>query len=343
MSNPRKLRHSLQHCFASTLRLLVFCCPFPSTRRRTVHLFLKPAFQRSNRHSNRSFRFLAAIQSDLAISQLVTVRLFIRTDFVAGARENIEQQTENRTLHLAWNTQSIPNFVLARIAALRWFKENFADVVEEIDARVPDLTQGAVSEEGCAAILRRIFPEKVRRHNVLILTFLTTYFSDGQGDKASFYPRVYDSFLRFIADGGGPGAPTRMMQLENQRVAQDLIAEAHVYACKSYLDQVKDELKYLIELAPDNLEENAQRISDLLDRFNGMSTPFPFEQTLADLAAAMKLPESDLRRALQQMKRVGIFEERPGYNDQWRTGRLFKSSLGMRYNRRRREDDGFST
>jgi len=282
------------------------------------------------------FRCLAAVQSDLSISQKITIRLFIRTDLVDGASENIEQQTENRKLLLAWNTQSILNFVLARIAALEWFKEHFSDVVRDIQDRASDITQGNLSEEHCADILRRVFPEKVRRHNVLILTFLTTYFSDGQGDKASFYPRVYDSFLRFIADGGPQRTGTHFQQLENGRVAQDIIADAHVHACRSYLDQVKDELKNLVDLGGDNLEQNAQRISDLLEKFNNKPTPFHLDKMINDLAAATGQSESVLRRALQQMKRVGIFEERPGYSDHWRAGRLFKSSLGMRYNRRRR-------
>jgi hypothetical protein len=285
------------------------------------------------------FRFLAAVQSDLRLSQKVAIRLFIRTDLVYGARENIEQQLEHRSLLLAWNTQTILNFVLARIAVLPWFRENFTTAVGVINSNYADLTQGAVSEEVCGGILRDIFPNKVRRHNILIHTFLTTWFSDGQGDKASYYPRVYDLFLRFIADGGNSATGMGQIQLENGKVAQDIIAKAHVEACKNYLRQVRDELKYLIELDPD-IGNNASKIDNLLGQFNGKSTPFPLEETLGELAGSTGLDKEDIRRALQQMKRVGIFEEHPRSPRQWRAGRLFKSSLGMLYNRKRRDDDG---
>lgn len=71
------------------------------------------------------FRFLSAIQTDTQVSQRLTIRLFIRTDLAEGARENIEQQIENRVLRLAWDTQSILNFVLARIASIEWFRNAF--------------------------------------------------------------------------------------------------------------------------------------------------------------------------------------------------------------------------
>jgi MinD-like ATPase involved in chromosome partitioning or flagellar assembly len=284
------------------------------------------------------FRFLATVQNDSDLREKITLRLFLRTDLAAGARENVEQQMEHRVLHLAWNTQSILNFVLSRIAAREWFRDKFPAAIAAIDEQADQITQGALDEDSCIAILKLVFPPRVRRLNVLIHTFLTTYFSDGQGEKASFYPRVYDSFLRFIAEGGTSLGVPAMNQIENNHVAQDLIAEAHTFACRDYLDQVKAELNFLIEFSP-NRDENAQMISNLLDSFSGRTTPFVFEGMLADVTSATSLPESDLRRAFQQMKRVGIFEDRPGYPEQWRAGRLFKSSLGMLYNRKRKGDD----
>ncbi|HYF34075.1 MAG TPA: AAA family ATPase [Prosthecobacter sp.] len=286
------------------------------------------------------FRFLSATQSDTGISQRLTIRLFIRTDLVEGARENIEQQIENRVLRLAWDTQTILNFVLARIASINWFKENFSEAIAEINSRATELLSGTVSEDDCSQLLLKIFPLKVRRHNVGTLTFLKTYFSDGEGQRASFYPRIYDSFLRFIADGGPHGTVTNRNQMEGHRIAQDLIFEAHVQACRDYLEQVKDELKNLLDLGT-NLAENKQRISQLLDSFNGMTTPFELEVCLKEILAKLNnaISEPTLRKAMQQMKRIGIFEDRPDYPGHWRVGRLFKSSLGMRYNRKRRGDD----
>jgi hypothetical protein len=283
------------------------------------------------------FGFLATIQSDLALSQRLTIRLFIRTDLAEGARENIEQQTENRVIYLAWDTQTILNFVLVRLASIPWFRQNFVQPIIDIEGRTSELIKGTVTEEDCGVILLKIFPEKVRRNNVGMLTFLKTYFSDGQGEKASFYPRIYDSFLRYIADGGSPGTSSKRVQLEDARIAQDLIFDAHAHACRDYLKQVKDELKNLLDLA-DNSNDNQERINDLLEGFSGMATPFRFDECVQELTTKLTptISDSKLRKAMLQMKRVGIFEDRPDYPGHWRVGRLFKSSLGMRYYRKGR-------
>ena len=285
------------------------------------------------------FRFLSTLQSDTALANKLVIRLFIRTDLVEGARENIEQQLENRTIRLAWDTESILNFVIARIGSISWFRTEFDMVTKEIDRLMPQLIQGAVKEDQCGTLLLQIFPDKIRRNNLGTLTFLKNYFSDGQGERASFYPRVYDSFLRFIASGGPLGNTNPKKRIENGRVAQDLIFEAHANACKDYLSQVKDELRNMLEFSGDPVT-NSARISELLDGFNGMLTPFDLDETIGKLGAkiAPKIDESSLRKALLQMKKVGIFEDRTDYPGQWRVGRLFKSSLGMRYNRRRKDD-----
>lgn len=285
------------------------------------------------------FRFLSTLQTDSLISQKLTVRVFIRTDLVEGARENIEQQLENRVIKLAWDTQTILNFVLARIGSIQWFKDEFPLVNKTIQHNMHYLVRGSFSEEQCSGLLLQIFPEKIRRNNIGTLTFLKNYFSDGQGDKASFYPRVYDSFLSYIANGGPLGTVNPKPQLENESVAQDLIFEAHAYACKDYLSQVKDELKNMLNLdiSP---QENIAKISDLLGAFNGMLTPFNFDDAIKTLDTKIvpSIPEADLRKSLLQMKRIGIFEDRPDYPREWRVGRLFKSSLGMRYNRKRKDE-----
>jgi hypothetical protein len=286
------------------------------------------------------FRFLSTIQTDSSINHKLMIRLFIRTDLVEGARENIEQQLENRAIRLAWDTQTILNFVLARISSIEWFRQTFPDAIQQTDQLMGQFVAGSVKEEQCGSLLLQIFPGKIRRNNLGTLTFLKNYFSDGQGDRASFYPRVYDSFLRFIANGGPTGASIIKSQVEDDRVAPDLIFEAHANACKDYLGQVKDELKNMLELAPDP-SNNVAKIVELLDGFNGLLTPFDLDETIEKLNAKItpRIEVSALRKALLQMKKVGIFEDRPDYPGQWRVGRLFKSSLGMRYNRRRRDDD----
>ena len=281
------------------------------------------------------FRFLSAIQSNSHLNQKLTVRLFIRTDLARIAVENVEQQIEGRSLDLLWDTQSILNFALTRICDLPWFKVQFAKTTGAIEGELDRLADGAVSEIECNAYLLEIFPIKVRRNNLLTLTFLKDYFSEGLGESASFYPRIYDTFLRSIADPSIMG-PTgaRTQQIEDGRVAQPLIVAAHDYASKEYLKQVAAELKNLLRLS-DQPQDNQHYVDSLIEAFQGLPTPFKFDDCVTEVSGKMNdsftIEKERIRDALQQMKRVGIFENRPGYAGWWRAGRLFKNSLGMKY------------
>jgi hypothetical protein len=282
------------------------------------------------------FRFLSSVQSDAKLSQKLTIRLFIRTDLVSSAVENVEQQIEGRELRLSWNTQSILNFALSRISELSWFRKQFKRTTDKLRADVERLAQGAVPIEECNEFLLEMFPIKLRRNNLLTLTFLKDYFSEGVGDSASFYPRIYDTFLRAIAEplnvleSRGKGQP----QIEDGRVSQLLIIAAHDYASKEYLKQVAAELKNLIELS-DDPKDNDKLIDSLIGSFAGLPTPFEFDKCLSQISSKIssnsEVSKDKVRNALQSMKRVGIFEDRPGYPGWWRVGRLFKTALGMKY------------
>jgi hypothetical protein len=281
------------------------------------------------------FRFLSSVQSDPQLSQKLAIRLFIRTDLVRRAVENVEQQIEGRSLRLSWDTQSILNFALSRICELDWFRNHFADTTNELEAELNRLADGAVSEAECNEFLLEIFPGKIRRNNLLTLTFLKDYFSEGQGETASFYPRIYDTFLRSIATPtmmGGKAA--RMQQIEDGRVAQPLIIAAHDYASKEYLNQVAAELANLVQLSTDP-KENQGRVESLIASFGGLQTPFKVESCVDAVGDSLKpqfvIERERVREALQLMKQVGIFEDRPGYPGWWRAGRLFKNALGMKY------------
>ncbi len=252
---------------------------------------------------------------------------FIRTDLVRRAVENVEQQIEGRSLILSWDTQSILNFALSRISELEWFREKFPASTDQLRQHIDRLEKGAVPEAECNDFLLSIFPTKIRRNNLLTLTFLKDYFSD--------IPRIYDTFLRSIAEPSmiGPKA-ARMNQIEDERVAQPLIIAAHDYASKEYLNQVVAELKNLVQLSQDP-KTNEEFVEVLISAFSGLPTPFEFDKCLNEIVPRFAehgtVSRDRIREALQLMKRVGIFEERPGYAGWWRVGRLFKAALEMKY------------
>ena len=93
------------------------------------------------------------------------------------------------------------------------------------------------------------------------------------------------------------------------------------------------ELNYLINLE-DNFSENEQKIRSLLSAFNELKTPFKLDQCISELAEKTQIDKSKIRNAIESMKSVGMFEDRPKYPGELRVGRLFKSSLRMKYNRK---------
>ncbi len=258
------------------------------------------------------FRFLSSVQSDGQLAQSLIIRLFIRTDLVRRAVENVEQQIEGRSLILSWDTQSILNFALSRISELNWFRDEFPACTDQLRGQIDRLEKGAVPEGECNEFLLSIFPTKIRRNNLLTLTFLKDYFSEGIGDSASFYPRIYDTFLRSIADPSmiGPKA-ARMNQIDDNRIAQPLIIAAHDYASKEYLNQVVAELKNLVQLSIDP-KTNEELVEVLISAFSGLPTPFEFDKCLNEIVPRFeehgKVSRDRVRDALQLMKRVGIFE-----------------------------------
>lgn len=281
------------------------------------------------------FRVLLTVQSDSQFSEHVVVRLFLRTDLARRAIQNVEQQTAGRRLDLSWNSQSIFNFVLSRIAQLSWFQKHFRETCEIILREKDRVRAGLLSATEYEPLLLEIFPRHIRRNNLQTLTFLKTYFSDAAGDdeiRAAFYPRLFDAFLYFVAHpeelphGSAPQNP-----MEDGRVHQALVLAAHDASSRRFLDEVKQELSVLLSLAK-RPADNEQRVSQMLAAFDGLTTPFMLEECLKKLKSRVqKVDASSLRDSLHRMKEVGMFEDRPGYSGWWRAGRLFKSALRMKY------------
>jgi hypothetical protein len=177
------------------------------------------------------------------------------------------------------------------------------------------------------------------------VTFLRTYFADsaserGPSDSPSnddvrrYYPRVFDDFLNQVSSELVDQSGNPLPALEKSKIHQQRIFRSHEQAASNYLQGLKQELAYLVNLSTD-LAENQRNIDRLLSSLDGRQTPFRVDTLVPELAQMTGLPAEAVRSALEKMKDVGMFESRPDYPGEWRVGRLFKSSLRMKYVRGR--------
>jgi MinD-like ATPase involved in chromosome partitioning or flagellar assembly len=293
------------------------------------------------------FRVLSMIEADSRIADRVKFRIFLRRDLAQpGFVQNIEQQLYGKSLELSWDYQSILNFMLSRIVQNAWYRETFPQLCSEIEQRTAEVLAGEVRTLECENLLLMAFPSTVKRNNLSTTTFLRTYFSDsasdrGPGDSSNtddirrYYPRVFDDFLTSIPGDlrAQDGAEVPLLD-EDGRIGQQRIFRAHEKAANNYLLGLKQELAYLVSLSADP-GENQSYIDRILAAFEGLQTPFKIESRVAELSNLTNLPTEQIRSALERMKDVGMFEPRPDYPGEWRVGRLFKSSLRMRYVRGR--------
>ena len=269
-------------------------------------------------------------------------KIFLRTDLAERGYQNIEQQIFGKVIYLNWDTQKIFNFILSRISNINWYRQNFPDLIKRIEEKREDIQRGVLSTEECENLLLMAFPEKLRRNNLATKTFLKTYFADSASetpegsttDKLRYYPRIFDKFIQVIANPTSTDVGSFTgKQIEDGKIDPSLIVIAHEAAAKDYLGQLRSELNYLINLA-DHMSENEQKIRSLLSAFDGLKTPFKLDQCISELAEKTQIDKSKIRNAIESMKRVGMFEDRPKYTGELRVGRLFKSSLRMKYNRK---------
>lgn len=278
------------------------------------------------------FRFMASIQYNRLIASKLTVRLFLRSDLARGANQNVEQQVEGNEINLRWDKPSILNFALGRLATLGWFNQNFPEVCKEIQGDREMIAKGILPETQAEDLLLRVFPKSLERNRLKTTTFLSTYFSDAGGDsedKASFYPRLFDGFLRDIAEKAAqPGTGRR--GISEERLESSLVLEAYDYASGRFMNEVRTELYALLDFDPVT-RKNQDAVDKLIDAFDGQKTPFGLEDMVGLLSERATLGKDAVRVALRAMKAMGIFEDRPGVPGAWRTGRLYKSGLRMKY------------
>jgi MinD-like ATPase involved in chromosome partitioning or flagellar assembly len=297
------------------------------------------------------FRVLSMIETDPRAAERIGFRLFLRQDLAQrGFIQNLEQQVFGKALELSWDYQSILNFMLSRIALHPWYSTHFPQLVRAIDESKPDILSGAVSSLRCEELLQIAFPSTVRRNNLRTTTFFRTYFADTATERAPgnspagsdtrrYYPRVFDEFIRTIPRDVNDQDAIEVSAVDDEgKINQTRIFRAHETAAESYLQGLKQELAYVIALS-DDFADNQELIDKLLNSFDGLQTPFQVEKRVDEIAQRTDIPAKQVRTALEKMKDVGMFEARPDYPGEWRVGRLFKSSLRLKYVRGRHTDD----
>jgi Mrp family chromosome partitioning ATPase len=281
------------------------------------------------------FELMGTIQNDPSIAQKLTIKAFVREDLAADSIQNLEQQIEGRSVRLKWSASSILNFAVARILTLDWMRTQYADVCADIQKLWDAIKLGSLSEKEATELLLRIFPMRLRRNNLSTVTFLRLYFSDAGGDdtyKATFYPRLYLSFLNKL---NAIAAASDQPKDKDGRIDSSLLNKAYDDASREFISETKQELTHLLLLQYENLEAEGEddtvKVAKFIDAFNGLSTPFQHETIVGELIRKTNFTEKSVREALQRMKSIRIFEDRPGYAGWWRVGQLYKMGLLMRY------------
>jgi hypothetical protein len=280
------------------------------------------------------FEVMRVIQADSEIREHAEIKLFLRTDLKQRAGiQNLEQQIYSRDRYLSWDLQSILNFFLSRVAseASPLFKKLYPEQIENIKVRSEEIQEAAVTSEDAFELLLPMFPERVRRVNAKMQTFITLHFADSSSEGGNYYPRFVQGFLDHINQAGQSAASnTRFrgeVRGEDGRLTSAIVQYAYDEAAKQFLSEVRQELEFVLHLEP-------TKIDPLLQAFAGEVTPFEVASLVKTISQRLSLPEEEIQEALNSLKELGIFELRPGYeNSEWRAGRIFRSALKMKLRR----------
>jgi Mrp family chromosome partitioning ATPase len=284
------------------------------------------------------FAVMNMIQNDPVLSSKLVVRVFLREDLASDSVQNIEQQMEGRVLRLKWSATSILNFALSRLPLLPWISKNFPYVSNEIENRSDEIQQSAMSEQEATEMLLRVFPDRLRRNNLLTSTFLRLYFSDAGGDNtnlATFYPRLYLSFLQKLDDLAK--ADDNPLSDDGRLLNSALLNRAYDQASSAFIDETKQELVHLLSLnfvsQVDASGNDQSNVTQFVAAFDGLSTPFAIDKLVSQLQEKTPFTDQSIRESLRRMKALRMFEDRPGYSGWWRVGQLYKMGLRMKYAR----------
>jgi hypothetical protein len=284
------------------------------------------------------FAVMNMVQNDPALSSKLLIRAFLREDLSSDSVQNIEQQMEGRLLRLKWSASSILNFAVSRLPLLPWISKEFPAVVADIELRKSEIQRSTLSEQEATELLLRVFPDRLRRNNLLTSTFLRLYFSDAGGDNtnmATFYPRLYLYFLQHL--DALAQKDINPLNAADQRLDSSLLNKAYDLASTAFIDETKQELVHLLSLNVVGNESaagnNQSNVTQFVAAFDGVSTPFVLDKLVIQLKDKTQFTEQSIRESLQRMKNLRMFEERPGYPGSWRVGQLYKMGLRMKYAR----------
>ncbi|MCX6953617.1 MAG: hypothetical protein NTV51_15810 [Verrucomicrobia bacterium] len=210
-------------------------------------------------------------------------------------------------------------------------------MITSIEMKEAEIRSGSIQEDEAMDLLLEMFPTRLPRMSILMRTFLKLHFADSASGEERYYPRFVQHFLDALS---APAAPTTTdtrfsgPQMFEGRVSPELVYFAHDEASKKFLAQVRQELSFVLELDTTDQSKNEDRIEKLLGAFVGQQTPFAVNTMCSQVAARLNYGTDVVRDAMERMKTLGVFEERPGYEArEWRAGRLFKAALRMKLRR----------
>jgi hypothetical protein len=110
---------------------------------------------------------------------------------------------------------------------------------------------------------------------------------------------------------------------------------AYDEASSEFINETKQELTFLLSLkyskGSPSKEDDQARVARFVSAFDGLSTPFEYDQLVDELVNRTSFTELSVRESLRQMKAIRMFEDRPGFAGWWRVGQLYKTGLRMKY------------
>jgi len=266
------------------------------------------------------FRIIEMLDSTPELSRALKLQVFIRKDLVDKGIQNREQLESGRRIDLSWDLRTIFNFALSRIASIDWYRDCFPTAIQQIDEALPRIREGQLEVARCEALLLEVFPEKLAYKNIYTSTFLKTYFSDETRGESMFYPRIYVFFFEALRRLHQAKEPTHQGKLDGT-----LVVKAHEQASREFLQEVRQELVHAAGIT------DSKDVDAVIEKLEGKVTPFDVGALVKSVVTATVLEPDRVRRILDAMKQLGIFEDYPKRPNQWRSGRLFKTALGMRF------------